>query len=164
VLAYFGGDTARGRKRYEGFVREGLVTEVRSPLEMGRGHGIVGETGFVERIKRQFIRDSFKRREVPAVRKVLGQVEPEKIIGLVCEDMGFGRQELLSRGAKGFGRSLLMELLYRYGGLNNREIGELLGIDYSAVSVGRKRFQDLAKQDKSVANKLVAAETKLSQE
>ncbi len=78
--------------------------------------------------------------------------------------MGLGRQELLGRGTKGFGRSLLMELLYRHGGLNNREIGELLGIDYSAVSVGRKRFQGLVKRDKGVSNKLQAVQTKLSQE
>ncbi len=57
-----------------------------------------------------------------------------------------------------------MELFYRHGGLNNREIGELLGIDYSAVSAGRKRFQGLVKRDKGVANKLQAVQTKLSQE
>jgi putative transposase len=84
----------------------------------------------------------------------LGQAEPEKIIRLVSKEMGLGRQELLGRRAKGFGRDLLMELLYRHGGLNNREIDELLGIDYSAVSVGRKRFQGLAKRDKGIANKL----------
>ncbi len=33
-----------------------------------------------------------------------------------------------------------MEMLYRYGGMNQREIGELMGIDYSAVSVMRKRL------------------------
>jgi len=164
VLGYFGGDTGRGRKRYEGFVLDGLATEVRSPLEIGKGHGIVGGAGFVESIRRQFIRDTCKHREVPAVRRVLGQVEPEKIIGLVSKEMGVGRQELLGRGAKGFGRNLLMELLYRHGGLNNREIGELLGIDYSAVSVGRKRFQGLEKRDKGIANKLQAVQIKLSQE
>jgi hypothetical protein len=164
VLTYFGGDTPRGRKRYEGFVRDGLATELKSPLEIGRGHGIVGGLGFVERIKRQFIQDSSKHREVPAVRKVFGQVEPEKIIRVVSEDAELGRQELLSRGTKGFERSLLMELLYRHGGLNNREIGEILGVDYSAVSVGRKRFQDLAKRDRRVANKLSAVQIKFSQE
>jgi putative transposase len=101
VLDYFGGDTARGRKRYEGFVRDGLAKEVRSPLEIGKGHGMVGGAGFVEGIRRRFIRDSGKQREVPAVRRVLGQVGPEKIIGLVSKEMGFGRQELLGRGGQG---------------------------------------------------------------
>jgi len=32
-------------------------------------------------------------------------------------------------------------MLYRYTGLNNREIGELIGLDYSTVSVGRRRLK-----------------------
>jgi putative transposase len=34
-----------------------------------------------------------------------------------------------------------MEMLYRYAGLNNREIGELMALDYSTVSVGRRRLR-----------------------
>jgi DNA-directed RNA polymerase specialized sigma24 family protein len=56
-----------------------------------------------------------------------------------------------------------MELLYRHGGLNHREIGELMGVDYSAVSIGRKRFQDLVKQDRAVAKQLERVQGRLSQ-
>jgi len=51
------------------------------------------------------------------------------------------REEVMRRGYGGLARGLLMEFLYRYGGMNQREIGELMGVDYSAVSVGRKRFE-----------------------
>ena len=54
-----------------------------------------------------------------------------------------------------------MELLYRHGGLNHREIGELMGVDYSAVSIGRKRFQDLVKQDRAVAKQLERVQGRL---
>jgi len=40
-----------------------------------------------------------------------------------------------------------MELLYRYGGLKQPEIGAMMGIDYSAVSIARKRFQELMEND-----------------
>ena len=43
-----------------------------------------------------------------------------------------------------------MEVLYRYSGLNGREIGELLGLDYSTVSAGRKRLVDEMKKDKEL--------------
>jgi hypothetical protein len=49
----------------------------------------------------------------------------------------------------GFARGLLMELLYRYGGRDQREIGGTMGIDYSSVSVGRERFQDFISKDKT---------------
>ena len=44
-----------------------------------------------------------------------------------------------------------MELLYRFGGMNQREIGELMGIDYSAVSVMRKRLFGLMEKDRYLA-------------
>jgi len=43
------------------------------------------------------------------------------------------------------------ELLYRYGGMNQREIGELMGIDYSAVSVMRKRVSVLKEKDRHLS-------------
>ncbi len=36
---------------------------------------------------------------------------------------------------------MAMDLLYRFGGMKNKEIGELMGIDYSTVSQGRKRLK-----------------------
>jgi DNA-binding MarR family transcriptional regulator len=43
-----------------------------------------------------------------------------------------------------------MEMLYRHGGMNQREIGELMGIDYSAVSVKRKRLSIAQKEDRKL--------------
>jgi len=34
-----------------------------------------------------------------------------------------------------------MEMLYCYAGLKGCEIGKLMGLDYSTVSVGRKRLR-----------------------
>jgi hypothetical protein len=45
---------------------------------------------------------------------------------------------LLKRGYRGVARSVLPEMLYRYGWMNQREIGELMGIDYSSVSIAGK--------------------------
>jgi DNA-directed RNA polymerase specialized sigma24 family protein len=38
-------------------------------------------------------------------------------------------------------------MLYRYAGLNNREIGELMALDYSTVSVGRRRLRERCLKD-----------------
>ena len=54
----------------------------------------------------------------------------------------FRQEEGLAKG-----RGLRTELLYRYGGLRQREIGAMLGVDYSAVSIGRKRFLMLMEAD-----------------
>ena len=154
VLSYFGGDTAKGRRKYEQFVMEGLAGKMTSPLEAGKGHGIVGTAEFVEKIRRQHIRPGAESREVPAVRKILAQVEPRRIIRVTGEVFGVANGELLRKGYKGVARGVLMELLYRYGGMNQREIGELLGIDYSAVSVMRKRLSVLEEKDRHLSEQI----------
>lgn len=163
ILGYFGGDTSQGRRKYEKFVEEGLSRKIGNPLERGKGHGIVGAREFVERIKQRFLPASIQSRELPAVRKILGQVAPEKIIRATCKEIGVKREDLLKRRYGGIARSLLMELLYRYGGMNQREIGELMGIDYSAVSVSRKRFHVLQEKDKSLLKQVERIKTQLSQ-
>jgi len=81
-------------------------------------------------------------------------VEPERIIREICEAFKVKRDELLRKGYKGVGRGILMDMLYRSGGMNQREIGELMGIDYSAVSVMRKRLSALQKNDRSLAARI----------
>ncbi len=163
VLAHFGGDTAKGRRKYEGYVIEGLVGGITNPLERGKRHGIVGGSGFMKKIREQFLRSVAESRELPAVRKIVTQVEPERIIGEICEVFDVERQELLRKGYKGVGRGVLMELLYRYGRMNQREIGELMGIDYSAVSVMRKRLSGLQKRDRNLSAEIEKIKKRLQQ-
>jgi predicted XRE-type DNA-binding protein len=148
VLAYWGGDTAKGRKSYEKFVIEGMSGKIPNPLEKGIGHGIIGESDFIEKIRGKYIQSVTETRELPAVKKILAQVEPERIIRVICEAYKEEREELLRKGYKGIGRGVLMEMLYRYGGMKQREIGELMGIDYSAVSVMRKRLSERQSKDR----------------
>lgn len=163
VLAYFGGDTARGRKKYDNFVMEGLSGDIGNPLEKGVGHGIVGADEFIERIRGRYIRSAVESRELPAVKKILAQVEPERIIRLIGEVFKVKREELLKRGYKGVARGVLMETLYRYGGMKQREIGELMGIDYSAVSVIRKRLLTLLEKDRKLRMNIERVKRELQQ-
>lgn len=55
-----------------------------------------------------------------------------------------------------------MTALYKYAGLNNREIGDLLGVDYSTVSQDRKRLRDKSKSAPGVNQLLERLEGNLS--
>ncbi|MDD5007747.1 MAG: hypothetical protein PHU49_02295 [Syntrophorhabdaceae bacterium] len=55
-----------------------------------------------------------------------------------------------------------MELLHRHGGMNGREIGDLMGVDYSALSVVRKRLRELLASDKNVLRLMKKIEDRLS--
>ncbi len=163
ILDPFGGKTSRGRRNYQKFVEEGLKGIIESPLQKGKGHGIVGDEEFVDRIRDRFLRKIRKSREVPGVQGIIGQVVPAKILGVVWKETGGKGEDLKKKGERGIGRGLLMEMLYRYGGLNQREIGEMMGVDYSSVSVARKRFHLLAQRDKKVLGLMERVQVKISQ-
>ncbi len=143
-------------------MEEGITRKIEDPMEKGRGHGIVGDQSFVEKASRLFGR-AHAAREVPALRK-LRTLDTEKIIALVSVQAGIPAETLLSRGYKGAERGLLMELLYRHGGVNQREIGEKMGIDYSAVSIRRKRFMAVMENDRRLKELFASMEAILSQE
>ncbi len=67
----------------------------------------------------------------------------------------------MRKGYKGVARGILMEMLYRHGGMNQRESGELMGIDYSAVSVMRKRLSTSQKEDPKLLAKIEMLRKKL---
>ena len=55
-----------------------------------------------------------------------------------------------------------MDLLYRVGGLSGTEIGEMMGVDYSTVSQGRKRLREKLKHDKHLSQIIKRVEADLS--
>ena len=140
VLDYFGGDTSSGRRSYVRYVEQGLAVDLENPLELGKGHGIIGERDYVDMVRDRYLSPTIKARELPAAQQLGKRVEPDRIVSAVCAVLKVGREQLMKKGYRGAGRGLMMELLYRYGRMKQAEIGSMLGIDYSAVSIGRKRF------------------------
>ena len=112
-----------------------------NPLELGKGHGIVGDAVYVDAVRGRYLSGDADMREIPAARSLTVRPDTERIIGAVCAETRVSREAMLQKGFRGPVRGLLMELLYRHGGMKQREIGALLGVDYSAVSVSRKRLQ-----------------------
>jgi len=135
VLGYF----RNNRLSYRAFVERGMLSS-ENPLERGKGHGIIADAVFIKDIlNRARIKP---QREQPAARRALSQVGPERVLSAVMERFRTTREEILRNRYQGPARSIAMELLYRHAGMNQREIGELMGVDYSSVSVARKRLRD----------------------
>jgi hypothetical protein len=150
ILSYFGGDTVRGRRGYARYVEHGISAALDNPLKLGKGHGIVGDAGYVDAVRGQYLTGDADSREIPAARSSAVRISPERLIEAVCAETGVSREALLRKGCRGVNRGLLMEMLYRHGGMKQREIGALLGIDYSAVSISRKRLEHRMREDRNV--------------
>jgi len=66
------------------------------------------------------------------------------------------------KNQKGVNRQISMEMLYCYAGLKGREIGGFIGLDYSTVSLGKKRLRVKMLNNNSLQNLVRRIEDSLS--
>lgn len=156
VLAEFGGDTRSGRKRFKKQVVEDLTVRLEIKKKI-IGQSILGSDGFVFWVRETFV-EGKSNREQPDVRKINRYLSMQEALAIVAEETD--NDDVLH--SNGTTRQLVMTTLYNYVGLNNREIGELLGVDYSTVSQGRKRLCIKAEKDTKVQAVLSCIEERLS--
>lgn len=138
VLADCGGDTPVGLKNYRRLLAEALTANELLKKKVV-GQSILGDVDFVDRVRDKFS-DAPKSRELPAVGKLQSYIARDKILALIAAETAKTVAEVL--GNRGEIRQLAMDFLYRYGGMKNQEIGDLMGVDYSTVSQGRKRLRE----------------------
>jgi REP element-mobilizing transposase RayT len=136
ILLEYGGDNPKGRNNYW----QALQSDLSSKLEIKKqiiGNSILGNEQFIQEIKEKYLMK--REKEIPSVKKIHSYCTKDKVIEITCREIGKTWEQLKSTPDSH--RQILMEMLYRYTGLNNREIGELMALDYSTVSVGRRRLR-----------------------
>ena len=147
VLAEYGGDNQKGRRVYW----QTLQSDLSQKLEIkGKvvGDTILGSDSFVKKVKEEYLRKNEK--EIPSLRKINSYCSKDRVIEIVCKEIGKDLDYVKSH--KGANRQILMKMLYCYAGLKGCEIGELMGLDYSNVSVGRKRLRGKLLNNASLQN------------
>ena len=159
VLEEYGGDNDEGRQAYGDIISIDISGEM-DVKEKIVGQSIIGREDFVEKILDRFLKMESDKREQPSLRELQGLKAKEEIILAVKEETGKGLEEI--KKAKGIERSILMDLLYRTGGLRGPEIGNILGVDYSTVSQRRKKLRDRLKKDNKLKRLFSRIEVRLS--
>jgi REP element-mobilizing transposase RayT len=132
---------AGGRHAYREFVKDGLKRELENPFKHVACRNILGDMGFVSRVK-GFIKRSCLR-EQPSYRELQSpSLEPARLLRIITHDCGIDANLLRERHRNGPLRGMVAELLYRYCDITQAQIGLLLGeIDYISVHMLRKRLQ-----------------------
>jgi len=87
-----------------------------------------------------------KDREKPDVVQIHHYLSMETFLAIAEKETGVN-QAMQSTGTT---RQIVMTALYKYAGINNREIGELFGIDYSTVSQGRQRLRVKGEKNENI--------------
>jgi hypothetical protein len=109
------------------------------------------------------IRGKGSKREQPAVRRFQAK-ELKTVLKAVADYFGLPEDRLTRRrtGHRNE-RAIAMELMYRYGGVSQAQIGKVLGnLDYTAVSRERKRLRERMPSDKNVRTALKVIERSLN--
>jgi len=101
-----------------------------------------------------------KSREIPAVKQLKRHNTKEEVIEVLCKEVDKGFDEI--KKERGMIRQIAMDVLYRFGGLTGTEIGEMMGVDYSTVSQGRKRLRETIKRDKGLLKIIERIEANMS--
>ncbi len=167
ILEYFGPEVREAVNEYKKFMIEGMGENIPSPLEKGKGTGIIGKADFVQGIKDVLGKDRHGKpshRELPALRDLDKSITPDELIDRYAQLVKMSREELTTRGKQSTKRAILMEMLYRFCNITQPEIGRLLGgIDYSAVSQARKRLHKKIQDDPECENKWSQIQSELGQ-
>lgn len=165
ILDYFGGENRNAMNEYQKFVAEGMERDLPSPLEKGKGTGVVGSDDFIEKIQKTFSKSKGHQRssrEQPALRKLGKQIKPDHLIDQYAKLVKISREDLTRKGKQSAQRAMLMEMLYRICNLTQPEIGALLGgVDYSAVSQARKRLQIRIENNPELGEELIKIQNEL---
>jgi len=163
VLAYVGGDNRKGRLEYRKFVRWGLDKDTKSPLEIGKGSGIVGCEDYLQEIKDKYLKKEKGTREQPELRELRKVFKPQELMNEFLSLTQKNKDDVCKRGRNSIERAMLMEFLYRFCRITQPEIGEIVGgIDYSAVSQARHRLRKKLKVDRKLRVKFDEINQKLT--
>ena len=152
-------DRAGGYGGYKRFILDGLKEGIGDPLENVHHQMILGDDNFVVRVKNKYLGEG-SLREQPIYRGMkVAVIDPGVVLDCIVKCLGVDRLSLSTRLGDGVARGIAAELLYRYSAIPQREIGRLLGgIDYTAVSLLRRRLQTRMKVDRSARAKYGKAE------
>ncbi len=156
VLAEYGSDNRNGRSGYQRQIAEDLAAglAIRDKIV---GQSIFGSETFINWVKENFVEDK-QEREIPGINKIRSYLSFDLVLPLLLEELQL--DSILS--ATGAARQILMAMLYKYTGLNNREIGEIFKVDYSTVSQTRKRLRENMQKSKKTRAFLAQIEQSLS--
>ncbi len=132
-----------GRVRYRRFVEEGLLRELRNPVEAAQWQTALGSEDFLQRVRDKMQPQRPKRREVQALRQGTKGPDPLALIALIAEQHDLPMERLLQGKEYGLqARSIAMWVVWQLCELSLREVGALFGgMDYAAVAQRLRRLE-----------------------
>ena len=122
------------KRDYQKYVMDLLrdEKEIRSEEVYGI-NSILGSTGFIRQVLAGVVKHDLRDREIREV-KEFRRLSAEALMEIVMREFRIGEDQIKSRKRGNPYRKLFIYLLRKHTGISLREIGELMKMDYGAVS------------------------------
>lgn len=117
ILERFSFRRVQAEREYRGFVRAGIGGSIWDKV---KGQSLLGEEGFVERL-RKYLEGREDIREIPRSQRYVGRPSLEQLLGDVELERKRERERKMVEAVEGYGYS-------------QREIADYLGLHYSTIS------------------------------
>jgi putative transposase len=140
ILGQLSSNEGEARRKYEAFVREGMVKFLEDPLRKVVASTLLGTERFIEGVRERFIKKAASHRDLPALGKLSSWPELSSIVKESERVFGKGTVE---------SRRVALYLSHRLSGLSLEEIGKSFGgIGPSAVTQNTRRLEIILEQHK----------------
>jgi hypothetical protein len=131
ILAMMHGPVRERKKEYRRYVEWGLAETDEEWLAIMKSPGLgIGSESFRHGLARRYAREATGRvkSEDVALRKVIGRVGVDKVVGDVCRKYGIERSQLTAHRKCGRIKPITAALLQKWSGLTQRAIADVLGV------------------------------------
>ncbi len=153
ILGQFGKERKRAQKAYREFVEEGMGRK-ETPWERLHSRVYLGGKEFLDHVHE--MGQKHKHLDIPKYQKHVVKQNPEALLKKVGEIYGMKPGEILKAGKRrSEAREAAVYLLKKEAGLSLREIGERMGVGFSAVGNQWAKVKKKLGTDKRFAQRLV---------
>lgn len=152
ILGIFGKKLSSAQKSYREFVEGVVGQEEQSPLKEVVFSTILGSAGFIKAVIDKHLSEKKADREVPALRKLTGQVTIEEIEK--ATEAVFGQEEKTKKKAS-------IYLSHRFSGRKLKEIGEYFELSESGVTQASQRLEKTIEENRKLKRKVELIKNRL---
>lgn len=157
ILKQFGENEELSRRKYTRYVRRNK--KIKNPFNDSFGGIAVGSKGFINKIKKR-INQIGKKREIYETR-VIESYKPEEIINIIGDTLGVDTKNIFKKKRGNIFRPLAINFIKKYTMLVLKQVGDIFGMDYTAISQSCRRLEQKSVSDSNLLGMMRALEKKL---
>lgn len=155
VLSQFGSRKKDAIRSYQSYIEEIEADDLENPHKEVVGGLILGDTDFVNWVKKEFLSGRDDEQEIPQIKKLKPKPPLETIVSIVCDEMGYSEEQVFEKGRNhNIGREMAIFLARDFSGVSCKALGNYFGgISGPAITLNYNHFTRKLASDKKLMDK-----------